>query len=136
VPNSKLWVDISLLLLNIFLVTIFLLKYELQDESYGLEKFRLFFPFYPCMLQLSSFSFFTFFHSQIPNMAPWMSFMVHNISIHYSCASNGIFSKDLYPPEVNWCRNFTLTISTITFSCELCFAPELAHSKDIFELFI
>jgi hypothetical protein len=127
VPNSKLWVDICLLLLNTFPTTICFLKSELRAESYGPEKFRLFFPIYPCMLQVSSFSSCTFLHTQIPNMAPWLSSMVHNISIDYSCAPNKLLSKELCPLEVNWCQNFTLTVLVVTFSYELCFAPRVAH---------
>jgi hypothetical protein len=127
--------DRCLLLLKSFPTTIFLLKFELCAESYGLEKFRLFFSFYPCMLQVFYFSSYTFLHTHIPNMATWFSSMVHKISIDYSCTSNRLLSKDLCLLEVNWCQNFTLTVSTITFSYNLCFASGVARWKALSEFF-
>jgi hypothetical protein len=85
------------------------------------------------MLQVSSFSSCTFLHTHIPNMAPWLSSMVHNISIDYSCAPNKLLSKELCPLEVNWCQNFTLTVLVVTFSYELCFAPRVAHWIALFD---
>jgi hypothetical protein len=68
-------------------------------------------------------------------MAPWFSSMVHNVSIYYSCASNGLLCKDLCALEVNWCQNFTLIVLALTFSYELSFASEIAHWKYISKLF-
>jgi hypothetical protein len=99
-PNSKFWVDICLILLNTFPSTIHFLKSELRVEN-GPEKFRLFFLFYPCMLQESSFSSCTFLHTHIPNMDPWLSSMVDNVYTDYSCASNELMSKELCPLEIN-----------------------------------
>jgi hypothetical protein len=68
-------------------------------------------------------------------MTPWLSSMGHNISIDYSCAPNGLLSKELCPLEVNWCQNFTLTVLAVTFSYELCFVNHLAHWIALSELF-
>jgi hypothetical protein len=61
--------------------------------------------------------------------------MVHNISIYYSCVSNGLLSKELCPLEVNWCQNFTLIVSAVTFSYKLYFSPEVARWKSLSEFF-
>jgi hypothetical protein len=79
------------------------------------------------MLQVSSFSSCTFLHTQIVNISPWLSSMVHNISIDYYCSQNGLIIMELCPLEVNLCQNFTLTFLAITFSYELYFVNNLAH---------
>jgi hypothetical protein len=37
--------------------------------------------------------------------------------------------------EVIWCQNFTLIVSTVTFSYELYFSLKVAHWITLFELF-
>jgi hypothetical protein len=87
------------------------------------------------MLHVSSFSSCTFLHTQIPNMAPWLSSMVHNISIDYSCAPNKLLSKELCPLEVNWCQNFTLTVFSCNFLIRALFCARVAHWIALSELF-
>jgi hypothetical protein len=99
-PKSKLWVDICLLLLNTFPMTICFLKSELRAESYGPEKFRLFYSIYSCMLHVSYFSSCTFSGTHNQNMTPPLASMGHNISIDYSCAPNRLLSIELCPLEV------------------------------------
>jgi hypothetical protein len=87
------------------------------------------------MLHVSSFSSCTFSGTHIQNMSPWLYSMDHKISMDFSCASNELLSKDLFPLEVNWCQNFTLAVFTITFSYELCFVPRVACWISLSELF-
>jgi len=131
----KFLVDRCLQILNTFPMTICLLKFNLWDESYGPEKFWLFYPIYPCILQVTYFSSCTFLHTQIQNLAQWLSYMDHNSSMDYSCAPNILLSKDLFPLEVNLFQNFTLTVLDVTFSYKLYFVPWIAHWITLFELF-
>jgi hypothetical protein len=80
-----------------------------------------------CMLHVSSFSSWIFSGTHIQDMAPWLSSMVHNISIDYSCAPNKFLSMDLCLPKVILCQNLTLTVLVVTFSYELNFVNILAH---------
>jgi hypothetical protein len=73
------------------------------------------FPFYPCMLQVSSFSSCTFSRTQIPNLVPWMTSMVHKIYIDCYCAPKKLLSNELCPVEVSWCKNYTLNYFNCTF---------------------
>jgi hypothetical protein len=116
-------------------MTICFLKSKLRAESYGPKKFRLFYPIYPCMLQVTYFSSCTFLHTQILNIAPLLSSMDHNISIDHSCAPNGPLNKELFPLEVIWCKKFTLTVLVVTFSYKICFAPRVAHWISLSDLF-
>jgi hypothetical protein len=102
---------------------------------YGLDKFNLFYSIYPCMLHVSYLSTCTFLHTQILNLAPRLFSMVHKFSKNYYCAPNGPLSKGLFPLEVIWCQNFTLTILVVTFSYKLCFVNILARWKVLLELF-
>jgi len=87
-------------------MTIHFLKSELRDESYGLEKFRLFYPNYPCMLHVSYFSSNTFLGTHNQNLTPLLASMGHNISIDYSYAVNGLLSMYLCPMEVKLVPKF------------------------------
>jgi hypothetical protein len=87
------------------------------------------------MVHVSSFSSYAFLHTQIPNLATCMSLMAHKISIDYSCAPNELLSKELCPLEVNWCQKFTLIVSVVTFSYELCFVHGVARWIALSELF-
>jgi hypothetical protein len=84
-----------------FPMTIHFLKYDIQAKIYGPKNFVLFYQIYQCMLHVSSFSICIFLHTQILNLAPFLSSMDHNISIDYSCAPNLLYSVDLCPLKVN-----------------------------------
>jgi hypothetical protein len=68
-------------------------------------------------------------------MVVGMYFMVHNLSIDYSCSPNELLSKELCPLEVNWCRNFTLTVSVVTFSYKFYFLHGVACLIPLSNLF-
>ena len=89
-----------LLILNTFPTTIFFLKSELWAESYGPEKFRLFYSIYSCMLQVSYFSSCTFTGAHNQNLTPLLASMGHNLSIDYSHDPNRLLSIELCPLEV------------------------------------
>jgi len=89
-----------LLLLNTFPMTIRLIKSELRVESYGPEKFRLFYSIDSYMIHVSYFSSCKFSGAHNQNLTPSLDSMAHNLSIDCSYAPNGLLSIDLCPLEV------------------------------------
>jgi len=104
--NSIFLVDVCLLLLKIFPTSILFLKSKMRAESYGLWKFRLFYPIYHCMLKVSYFSSSAFSGTHNQNPTPPLASMGHNISINYSCTPNGLLSMELFPLEVKLVPKF------------------------------